>query len=349
MITVPIENRKIGGENPCLIIAEAGVNHNGDTDLAKQLIDAAADAGADAVKFQAYQTENLVTRHAKKADYQKKNDPGSKTQYQMLKNLELSESDFKKLSAHAKKRGIIFLSSAFDEASIDLLTRLNVSAFKIPSGEITNFPLMGKIADQKKPVILSTGMSSMDEVFEAVSFLKNKGCCNLILLHCTTSYPASMESVNLRVMDTMRETFGLPVGYSDHTRGILVPIIAVARGACVIEKHFSLNRLLPGPDHAASLEPGEFKKMVCAIRDAEAAIGDGVKKIQPCEVGIRDVVRKSIVAANKIPCGSVIDREMLVIKRPGYGIEPKFLKELTGKTAIREIEMDTVITWDMVQ
>ena len=349
MIPVKIQNKKIGGENPCFIIAEAGVNHNGDPSLAQQLIEAAADAGADAVKFQTYKTGNLVTHQAKKADYQKKNDPGSTTQYQMLKNLELPEPVFKKLSAYAKTRGIIFLSSAFDEESIDLLKRLNVVAFKIPSGEITNFPLMEKIAHQNKPVILSTGMSSMDEVAEAVSFLQDKGCSDLVLLHCTTSYPAPMESVNLRVMDTMKETFDLPVGYSDHTRGILVPIIAVARGACIIEKHFTLNRSLPGPDHAASIEPAEFRRLVCAIRDTEATMGDGIKRIQPCETGTRDIVRKSIVAAKNIPRGSVITRDMLVIKRPGDGIQPKFFNELAGKTIVRAVKKDTVITWDMVQ
>jgi len=346
---ITISDKKIGNCEPCFIIAEAGVNHNGDLQCAKKLIDAAYEADADAVKFQTFKTENLVTRHAKKADYQKKNDSATQTQYQMLKKLEFSEADFKKLSSHAKKRGLVFLSTAFDNASLDLLIRLQVTAFKIPSGEITNFPLMEKIAQQKKPVILSTGMSTMEEVREAVTCLKEQGCSDIILLHCTTSYPAPRESVNLRVLDTLRDEFHLPVGYSDHTAGILVPLAAVARGACVIEKHFTLDRTLPGPDHAASLEPDEFKRMVRTIREIESAIGDGEKKMQECEAGIRDIVRKSIVAAKKISVGSKITEEMLAIKRPGTGIEPKYLKKLIGKSAVWGINKDTVITWDMIE
>lgn len=346
---ISIGNRNIGEGLPCFIIAEAGVNHNGDLDCAKRLIDAAHEAGADAVKFQTFKAENLVTRSAKKADYQTKNDSVTTTQFQMLKNLEFSEEDFKKLSLHAKKRGIVFLSTAFDNASLDLLIRLNVTAFKIPSGEITNFPLMGKIAREKKPVILSTGMSTLKEVKEAVTYLKEQGCRDILLLHCTTSYPAPLESVNLRVMDTFRDEFHVPVGYSDHTAGILVPIAAVARGACVIEKHFTLDRTLPGPDHAASLEPDEFKRMVGAIREIVSALGDGEKKMQLCEASIRDVVRKSIVAAKKITSGSIITEDLLAIKRPGTGIEPKHLKNLVGKSVVCEINKDTIITWDMIQ
>lgn len=349
MKVVRIGTRKIGGKNPCFIIAEAGVNHNGDPDLAKKLIDEAHRAGADAVKFQTFVAEKLVTRGAGKAEYQKKNDSTTKTQYQMLKNLELSEDDFIELAAHAKKKRIVFLSSAFDEESLDLLIRLDVRAFKIPSGEITNFPLMEKLAGQEKPVILSTGMSGLDEVSDAVSFLKDQGCSDLILLHCTTSYPAPLESVNLQVMDTLRDHFHLPVGYSDHTQGILVPVIAVARGARVIEKHFTLDRSLPGPDHPASLEPDEFTRMVRAIRDTESAIGSGKKTIQTCEIAIRDAVRKSIVAATRIPRGSVITGDMLTIKRPGNGIEPKFFRDIAGKTAVCAIKKDAVITWDMIQ
>jgi len=346
---ISIGNKKIGEGEPCFIIAEAGVNHNGDLERAKKLIDAAQEAGADAVKFQTFDAENLVTRNARKADYQKKNDSATTTQFQMLKNLEFSETDFKILSIHAKKRGIVFLSTAFDEGSVELLFHLGVPAFKIPSGEITNFPLIEKIAVGEKPVILSSGMSTMVEVKEAVSFLQEKGCREIIILHCTSSYPAPLESVNLRVMDTLKEEFALPIGYSDHTAGILVPVAAVARGACVIEKHITLDRTLPGPDHAASLEPDEFKQMVSSIQDTESALGDGKKQLQSCETQIRDIVRKSIVAAKKIPPGIRITEDMLAIKRPGTGIEPKYLNRLVGKSMICGIKKDTIITWDMVQ
>ena len=345
---IPLGNKKIGNGESCFIIAEAGVNHNGDINLAKKLIDAAVVGGADAVKFQTFKAKNLVTRDAKKAEYQKKNDSATTTQFQMLKNLEFSEADFKKLFAHAKKKGIIFLSTAFDGESVDLLIRLDVPAFKIPSGDITNFPYLKKIALQKKPVILSTGMSTIDEIEEAVVYLKKHGCSEIILLHCTTSYPAPVESVNLCALNTIRDVFSLPVGYSDHTEGIAIPIAAVALGACVVEKHLTLNRTLPGPDHKASIEPDEFKKMVRAIRDVESALGDGIKKMQPCEKVNRDVVRKSIVAAKDISQGSKISEKMLAIKRPGTGIEPKYVEKLIGKKARSGIKKDTVITWEMV-
>lgn len=346
---ISIGNKKIGDGEPCFIIAEAGVNHNGDLRCAKKLIDAAYEAHADAVKFQTFKAENLVTWDAKKAEYQEKNDSATTTQFQMLKNLEFSEADFKKLSSHAKKRGIAFLSTAFDDASLDLLIRLHVPVFKIPSGEITNFPLIGKIAREKKPVILSTGMSTMEEVKKAVNCLQEQGCRDIIILHCTTSYPAPLESVNLRVLDTLRDEFHFPIGYSDHTEGILVPIAAVARGACVIEKHFTLDRTLPGPDHAASLEPDELKKMIKAIRDVEIAMGDGVKKMQTCEICNRDVVRKSIVALNEITQGSKISKNMITLKRPGTGVGPKHFEKLIGKTAKCKIKKDTVITWNMIE
>jgi sialic acid synthase SpsE len=266
----------------------------------------------------------------------------------MLKNLELQGTELKRLSTYAEKKGLIFLSTAFDDDSVELLARLKVPAFKIPSGEITNVPYLKKIGMQKKPVILSTGMSTIEEIQEAVSVLKDQGCNEIVLLHCTTSYPAPMESVNLRVLNTLRDVFSLPVGYSDHTEGIAIPIAAVALGACVVEKHLTLDRALPGPDHKASIEPDEFKKMVAAIRDVESAMGDGMKKMQPCEVCNRDVVRKSIVAAKDISKGSKISEKMLAIKRPGTGIEPKYVEKLVGKKAQSRIKKDTVITWDMI-
>jgi len=348
-ITISIGNKTVGDYEPCFIIAEAGVNHNGNLSTAKKLIDVAYEAGADAVKFQIFKTENLVTRHAKKADYQKKNDSAITTQFEMLKKLELSEKDFKKLSIYAKKKGIVFLSTAFDEESVDLLIRLDVPAFKIPSGEITNFPCIEKIAGEKKPVILSTGMSTMEEVREAVACLQEHGCKEIVLLHCTSSYPTLLESVNLRVLDTLRDVFHLPAGYSDHTAGILVPIAAVARGACVVEKHITLDRTLPGPDHSASIEPDELKKMITAIRKVEKALGDPEKKLESCEISNRSLVRKSIVASRNITKGSILLKSMLAMKRPGTGIEPKYLKDLVGKIVKTAIEKDTLITRDMIE
>lgn len=342
-------NKKIRDRGPCFIIAEAGVNHNGDIGIAKALIDAAVEAGADAVKFQTFRAEELVTLTAEKAGYQKENDPSETTQYNMLKKLELSERDFRTLSGYAKKKGILFLSTAFDDESLDVLIRLRVPAFKIPSGALTDFFCLERIAHQKKPVFLSTGMATLGEVRDAVTCLQDQGCTDIVLLHCTTSYPAPLESVNLRAMDTLRETFRLPVGYSDHTEGILVPVAAVARGACVIEKHLTLDRTLPGPDHAASIEPDELKEMIVAIRRAEKALGTAVKKPARCEIENRSVVRKSVVAAGQIRKGSVIQLPHLALKRPGTGIEPKYLKDLVGKRAKTTIKKDTLISWDMIE
>lgn len=346
---ISIGNKKIGEGEPCFIIAEAGVNHNGDLTLARKLIDVACESGADAIKFQTFKTSHLVTRDAEKADYQKKNSGSGTTQFEMLKKLELSRKDFTSLSAYAKTKGILFLSTAFDEESVDLLIRLGVPAFKIPSGEITNVPCLEKIARQKKPVILSTGMSTLEEVRDAVLCLQEHGCREIILLHCTTSYPAPPESVNLRVLDTLRMEFHLPVGYSDHTEGILVPVAAAARGACVIEKHITLDRTLTGPDHAASIEPAVLKEMIVAIRQVELALGSHEKKPDACEIRNRDVVRKSVVAREDIPRGTVLLESMLTLKRPGTGIEPRFLKSLVGKRVKTTIEKDTLITRDMIE
>jgi|WetSurMetagenome_2_1015567.scaffolds.fasta_scaffold13642_5 N,N'-diacetyllegionaminate synthase len=346
---IQIQDHIIGDGGPCFIIAEAGVNHNGDIALAKQLVDAAHEAGADAIKFQTFNAEALVTPSAEKADYQKKNDTGTTTQFAMLKGLELSEASFRKLSACAKKKGLVFLSTAFDDESIDLLIRLRVPAFKIPSGEITNIPCLEKIARQKKPVILSTGMATMAEIRNAVTILQENGCHGICLLQCTTSYPAPLESVNLFVMDTFRDTFHLPVGYSDHTEGIVVPIAAVARGACIVEKHITLDRTLPGPDHAASLEPAEFKRMVAAIRDVERALGSPEKKTENCEINNRNIVRKSIVAGVTIPKGVILTESMLALKRPGTGIEPEYLHHLVGKHTKVRIEADTLISREMIE
>ena len=346
---VSIRNRTIGQGQRCFIIAEAGVNHNGDMGLAKKLIGAAHAAGADAIKFQTFVTENLVTESAEKAFYQIENDPDTSSQFEMLRKLELSEQDFLELSGYAEKKGILFLSTAFDNTSIDILSRIGVPAFKIPSGEITNIPYLKEIGLRHKPVIMSTGMTTIGEIGEALSCLRDNGCDDIILLHCTTSYPAPLSSVNLRAIATLREQFGIPVGYSDHTEGIIIPIAAAAMGACVIEKHLTLDRNLPGTDHMASLEPGDFTRMVSAVREVELALGTGDKQPQECELDNRRIARKSIVAALNIPAGSQLTRVMLAIKRPGTGIEPKHLESVIGKKTQSTIKKDSVILWEMIE
>ena len=346
---ITIGQSEVGEKRPTFIIAEAGVNHNGEMPLAKELIDAAAGAGADAIKFQTYITDNLVTGTAEKAAYQTVRDPSTSSQYEMLKNLELSEENFSELSRYAAKNGILFLSTAFDSESLAILSRIGVPAYKIPSGEITNLPYLKEIAARQKPVLLSTGMSTIAEIEEALSCLRTHGCREIILLHCTTSYPTPLDSVNLLVIGALKERFGVPVGYSDHTEGILVPIAAVALGACVIEKHLTLDRNLPGPDHRASVEPAEFSSMVLAIRGVESALGSREKQPQECERENRNVARKSIVAARMIPAGTQLTPALLTIKRPGTGIEPKFLDTLAGKRARTDIKKDSVISSDMVE
>jgi N-acetylneuraminate synthase len=346
--SIQIADKKIGYDHPCFIIAEAGVNHNGNPDLAKKLIDAAVASGADAVKFQTFHTENVVTSTADKAEYQKSTTPSNESQYDMIKKLELSDDVFFELSDYAKMKGIIFLSTPFDEDSVDLLDQMAVPAFKIPSGEITNFPLLKKIAEKQKPIILSTGMATIGEVEEAFSYLKLYGAEEIILLHCTTSYPAPIHSVNLRAMNTLQCAFKVPVGYSDHTEGITIPIAAVSMGAHVIEKHFTLDRNLPGPDHLASLEVQELCEMVTAMRDVECALGDGIKRPNEKEEAIKKVARRSIVAKTTINEGERLSENLITIKRPGTGIEPKYSEYIIHMKAKKIIEKDQVITWDMI-
>ena len=346
---IRIGQKQVGDLQPTFIIAEAGVNHNGSTDIAKQLIDVAAEARADAVKFQTFHADSVVTSDAEKADYQKQMTASSESQYEMIKKLELPDDVFGDLAQYAKKKGIIFLSTPFDEESVDLLDQIGVPAFKIPSGELTNFPLLKKIAAKKRPVIMSTGMASMVEIEEALKYLRKHGAKEIILLHCTTSYPAPVHSVNLRVLNTLRHTFHVPVGYSDHTEGITIPVAAVAMGAQVIEKHFTLDRSLPGPDHQASLEPDELKAMVVAIRDVERALGNGIKSPNPEEEAIKRVARKSIVARRDICAGELLGEEVLTAKRPGTGIEPRFTDLLVQRRAKKKILKNQIITWDMIE
>jgi len=346
MKKIEIGNKLVGDEQPIFIIAEVGVNHNGDIRLAKKLIDATKDAGADAVKFQAFKTEKVVTKYAEKAKYQKETTGLSESQYDMIRRLELKDEEIRELYNYAKKNNIIFLSSAFDKESVDLLDNLGVPAFKVASGEITNFPLLRYIAEKKKPIILSTGMSTIGEIEEALEVIREKGVENIVLLHCVTSYPAKIEDVNLRVIEALRRRFKLPVGFSDHTLGITIPIAVAALGAVLVEKHFTLDRTLPGPDHRASLEPDELKDMVRAVRDVEKALGDRVKKPTKDEERIKKVVRRSIVAKMGIPKGTAITEDMLDFKRPGVGIEPKYLNEIIGKKAKKDIKPDGLITFD---
>ncbi len=346
---IKIGEKVIGSQDPCFIISEAGVNHNGDIALAKKLIDAAVEAGADAVKFQTFKAEKIVTPTAEKAEYQKTATGTAESQYEMIKKLELSDDDFWELSEYANKSGIIFLSTPFDEESVDLLDHIRVPAFKIPSGEITNFPLLKKIARKSKPIILSTGMGTLGEVEETLNYLKKHGAEEIVLLHCTTSYPAPVKSVNLRAMETLRCAFQVPVGYSDHTEGITIPIAAAAMGACVIEKHFTLDRTLPGPDHKASLEPQELAAMVKAVRDVELARGTGIKGPTEEEEAIKTVARRSIIAKRDIRAGDVLTENDLGVKRPGTGIEPRYFDSVVRAKARVPIQKDQVIQWDMIE
>ena len=325
------------------VIAEAGVNHNGDIEIAKQLIDAASEAGADAVKFQTFQADSLVCRTAKKAEYQLETTDRTETQYDMLKKLELTPQMHRELIEHCLKRNIMFLSTPFDLESIKLLSELGMQIYKIPSGEITNLPYLREIAKQQKKIILSTGMSSMDEVKAAVNVLKNNGTEELTLLHCNTQYPTPISDVNLLAMVKMREETGLPVGYSDHTQGIEVPIAAAALGAEVIEKHFTLDRKMEGPDHKASLEPQELMQMVVGIRKIESALGSKIKQVSESEMLNVAIVRKSIVAAANIKRGEKYTEKNLTTKRPATGISPMLWDEIIGKTADRDYKVDEII------
>jgi len=345
MKRVRIGDRFVGDGEPCFIIAEAGVNHNGDIELAKKLIDVAKEAGADAVKFQTFKAENVVIKHTPKADYQVENTKSNESQYDMLKKLELSEDEFRELYRYAKNKGIMFLSTPFDFESVDFLEELGVPAFKISSTDLTNLPFLEYIAEKGKPIILSTGMGTLGEIEEAVSAIKNAGNENIILLHCITSYPAKIESLNLRVIKTLKEAFKLPVGFSDHSLGIYAPIAAVALGAVVIEKHFTLDKNLPGPDHKASLNPEELREMIRGIRLIEKALGDGIKRPTSEEMKIKKVARRSIVAKVNIPRGAIITKEMIAFKRPGIGLPPKYYNEVIGKKARRDIKADELIHW----
>jgi len=328
------------------VIAEAGVNHNGSIKLAKQLIDAASDAGADAVKFQTFKAEKLVSKNAKKAEYQQKNmQDEDSSQFNMLKKLELDIETHKELIAYCKTKNIMFLSTPFDLESVDMLDSLGLEIFKIPSGEITNLPYLRKIAQLKKKIVLSTGMATLREVGDALELLTSNGTPkeNITVLHANTMYPTPMEDVNLQAMLTIGKTFNVAYGYSDHTLGIEVPTATVALGASVIEKHFTLDKTMDGPDHKASLEPHELKAMMQAIRNIERAMGDGVKKPSKSETPNIEVARKSIVAAKPIQKGEIFSKENLTVKRPAGGINPMQWDDIIGQVAKRDYDIDEMI------
>lgn len=326
-----------------LIIAEAGVNHNGSFRLAEELVLKAKLAGADIVKFQTFVSKNCISKIAAKADYQIQNTKNSGSQLDMVKKLELPFQSFEKLQAKCEEIGIRFLSTPFDFESIDFLNTLNMPFWKIPSGEVTNLPYLLRIAETRKPVVMSTGMCEMKEIHEAIRVLRENGTPKISLLHCNTEYPTPFQDVNLAAMKTMRDQFQLEVGYSDHTRGIEVPIAAVAMGAAIIEKHFTLNRKMEGPDHKASLEPHELAAMIAAIRNIEKAIGDGRKTVSPSERKNLAIARKSIVAKRPIPEGEVLSEDNLTVKRPGSGISPMKWFDVLGTKAVRDFKEDELV------
>lgn len=348
MNKIQIYNKVIGNNHPVFIIAEGGVNHNGDMKIAKKLVDIAKNSGADAIKFQTYKTNNLVTKSAKLTDYQLQNIKENKSQYTMLRDLELSNIDFRILKKYCDQKGIIFLSTPHSFDAIDFLYDL-VPAYKIGSGDITNIPTLKYIAKKNKPIILGTGMSTLKEVKCAIKAIESEGNKQIIALHCTTNYPCPIEQVNLNAMITMKKELGCIVGYSDHTLGTLVPIIATAVGAKVIEKHITIDNELPGPDHKASLNPNELSLMVTKIRETEKILGNFEKRPTKSEKKIMKNVRKSLVANIDIKKGTIISPQAIQIKRPGTGVNPADLEKIIGKKAKKNIQKDEIINYKMVE
>lgn len=344
-----IGDRCVGSGEPCFIIAEAGVNHNGDPDAARQLVDAAVAAGADAVKFQTFRAERLAQLDAPKAEYQHHGTEHGETQYEMLKGLELSEEHQQELVAHCERSGILFLSSPFDEQSAEFLAELSIPALKIPSGELTNLSYLAHLAQLERPLIVSTGMARMNEVRAAVDVLEANGNPPYALLHCISDYPTAPEDVNLRAMATLECEFGVPVGFSDHTLGNVIAVAAVALGACIVEKHLTLDHTLPGPDHSFSSEPDEFRELVRGIRAVDVALGHGRKEPAASEAKIAQVVRKSVIALRPIPQGVVLDADMLSVRRPGTGLPPAMMRELVGRRTLVSIEKGTLLRLDMLE
>jgi N-acetylneuraminate synthase len=345
---LPTSNIGIGPGQPCFIVAEAGVNHNGSVAMARQLVDAAVEAGADAIKFQTFKAESMVVPQAPKADYQLQTTAAGESQLDMLKRLELPFEAFRELFAHCREKDILFLSTPFDEESADFLDDLGVVAFKIPSGEITNLPFLSHVACKRKPMLVSTGMAWLGEVESAVRAVKATGNHQVVLLHCVSNYPAEPREINLRAMQTMATAFDLPVGYSDHTLGTAVALAAVALGACVIEKHFTLDRNLPGPDHRASIEPDELKALTQGIRAVEAALGHGRKEPAASEASTAAVARKSLVAARDLAPGTVLTKDCIAIKRPGTGLPPIMREYVIGRTIRTAVPAGALLTLEML-
>lgn len=347
--TIDIGTRRIGPGYPCFLIAEAGVNHNGSLELAIRLVDAAKEAGADAVKFQTWVTEKLMIPEAPLADYQKRNIGKEQSQFDMAKELELSYQQFGELKSHADRRGILFFSTPDEEDSADFLDELGVPLFKIGSGEVTNLPFLHHVALKHKPIILSTGMSTLSEVEAAVGTIEDAGNQQLILLHCVSNYPAAPADINLRAMDTLRSAFQYPVGYSDHTLGTHVSLAAVVLGACVLEKHFTLDKNLPGPDHRMSLKASELTDMITMVRSVESAMGTGRKWPVAAEMPTKEVAQKSIVAARDIPVGKSLEPDDLTLRRTGAGLPPPYLQQIIGRKTSHSISLNQVITTGMLE
>ena len=333
--------------NRTFIIAEAGVNHNGNVQFAYRLVDAAVNCGANAIKFQTFRTEKIISKNVAKAQYQRDNTSQDESQFEMIKKLELSYNDFINIKHYCDEKQIIFLSTPDEEESLDFLCDvINVPYIKVGSGEITNLPFLKRVASKNKPIILSTGMAYIGEVEKALDTIySTNNNANVILLHCTTNYPTPYEEVNLRAMLTLREAFKLPVGYSDHTIGVEIPVAAVAMGACIIEKHFTLDRNMQGPDHKASLEPDDFERMVRAIRNVEDALGNGIKRPTKSEEEMKNVVRKKLVAAHDLERGEIIKRNDVTLKRSNTGLSPEFLNVIVGKKLIKGIKEDEGFSW----
>jgi N-acetylneuraminate synthase/N,N'-diacetyllegionaminate synthase len=342
-----IRDKEIGPDKPVFIIAEAGVNHNGDVGLAKRLIDVAAEAGADAVKFQTFKANKLISARAPHGDYK-----STGVDLKLIEKLELSLQHYIELIDYCQDAGIVFLATPFDFGSVNLLERLSAPAFKVSSGDLTNIPLLKHVGSKNLPVLLSTGMGNLSEIEQALQAISSVmelpiNHLPVVLMHCVSHYPAPMNEINLKAIKTLSETFKLPVGYSDHTKGVEAAMAAVVMGACVIEKHYTLNRNFPGPDHKSSIAPEELNFLVESIRNIETALGDGIKQPAKCELSSIPISRKSLVSSCKISAGQAITKEMLDIKRPGTGIEPRYYDLIQGKKSIVDIPEDEVLSWDM--
>ncbi len=345
-----IGKRMIGDDSPCYIIAEAGSNHNRDFDTALKLVDVAVDAGADAVKFQIFSADTIYSKKTPMASYltKKKLAEKNETLYDIIKKLEIPRQWTPDLMKYCRKKGITFLSTPFDLAAVDELEQVGVEAYKVASFEITHLPMLKKISQTGKPIILSTGMANLEDIEVALDVIRKAGSSEVALLHCAIAYPPKFEDVNLRAMDTMKQAFQIPVGFSDHTMGHITDVAAVARGACFIEKHYTLSRNQKGPDHPFSLEPHELREMVSAIRQTEQILGSPIKRATEAEAEMHRIGRRSLVAACNIPAGTVITEEMIAVKRPGFGIPTRHMDLVIGRKAVIDIEEDDILTWEMI-